>query len=178
MFYCGFYILGFTHHPNDSMSAEQETTEGDTGMNDRFRFRLWDEVDNKMIHDVHDATSILLERVGMAVLKPAKIGFGNEAYKNASLIPMQSTGLRDKNGVLIFEGDIVEWSYDKKMTFRGVIEYHIMTLESQDLPPRHVGFIINGIDSKFGNYFTDIPFDSIIKVIGNKFQNPELLEKQ
>lgn len=64
---------------------------------------------------------------------------------------MQYTGLKDRNGVEIYDGDIVEWGND-------VIE--------------HVFF-------DDGSFVTESSLiDSCMLVIGNIYQNPELFESQ
>jgi len=71
---------------------------------------------------------------------------------------MQYTGLKDKNGVPIFEGDIVEWPSINKVTMRK--EKSRMAVEWK-----------SALDFK--------PFinpDS--EIIGNLYENPELLNKE
>lgn len=73
---------------------------------------------------------------------------------------LQCTGLRDKNGTLIFEGDIVKrenWG-SKIISF---IEY------------RDHGFWIK--DESFGYEGEDLWDWGNIEVIGNIYENPELL---
>lgn len=84
------------------------------------------------------------------------------------IILMQSTGLFDKNGVEIFEGDVVNaCGYDsdqgriyKTTDFTGVIVYrkNSFCLQCGDF-----------LDSWWAN-------DEEIEVIGNIYENPELLE--
>lgn len=62
-------------------------------MQDRFNFRFWSKKEKKMYYD------LLLFFDYM------------DCMNDTNLIPMQCTGLRDKNGKLIYEGDIIEVQY-------------------------------------------------------------------
>ena len=78
----------------------------------------------------------------------------------------QFTGLTDENGRKIFEGDIVKGKVHELNGYRvrkGVIEYH------------DTGFIMNlKPNSDSGYDQKNVPFER--EVIGNVFDNPELLE--
>lgn len=75
------------------------------------------------------------------------------------------TGLKDKNGTKVFEGDLIEFSHPsfKKSVICEVIytekeaRFDLLCLFNPD-------FVVYCEDCKFG------------EVIGNKFDNPELLE--
>lgn len=83
-------------------------------------------------------------------------------------ILMQSTGLKDKNGTEIYEGDIVRVTDED---------------ESTDFCDGGIG-TINGLDKLFMWYIDgdvenglfDINSSYYIEVIGNIYENPELLE--
>lgn len=87
----------------------------------------------------------------------------------------QYTGLKDKNGTKIFEGDIVLFEgWDKRIVIFGRIGY--------DSGKGATGFVFEQIshssyDKKEGFYECDRNIDDDeIEVIGNKWDNPELLE--
>lgn len=83
---------------------------------------------------------------------------------------MQSTGLRDKNGKEIFEGDIVT---DGDVT--SDIKYH-QTLGFYMIGK--YGFSVpfgQGVDVEYFEEFAD-HVSKIFEVIGNIYENPELLE--
>ena len=80
---------------------------------------------------------------------------------NNDLNLMQSTGFRDKNGKEIFEGDIV----DSEGGFTtGVVEFR------SDL-----GMFVSTL-IKYNNFERLCDAHGLVKVIGNIYENPELLE--
>lgn len=85
---------------------------------------------------------------------------------------MQSTGLKDKNNKEIFEGDIVK-RY-RNPFFKAKWEYQIETVvrrKSELLLGRYIGN--NCMTISFGLPFTK---SDLLEVIGNIYENPELLE--
>lgn len=132
-------------------------------MNDRFKFRCWDK-ENKCLHYPTRYSNFNI--VNGTVVKIESYPIANSAYLGKRIawefddaIIMQCTGLKDKTSKLIYEGDIVNGScgvYWGKM----IVEYNV------------VGFVLN----KNGKYLNFLERDNYIEVIGNIYENPELLE--
>lgn len=143
------------------------------------KFRCFDK-DTKTMHEV-----VAIDFKDWRVYYEA---YGLRNYWNKNIVLMQSTGLYDntkfKNlsneeqeewlesgkitdewqGREIFEGDIVEIIYDGE-TFTGVVVYD---LEETDFKAT------NG-NEDYGNDFQYLTVGESIEVIGNIYQNPELL---
>ena len=101
--------------------------------------------------------------------------------RDKNIILMQSTGLKDKNGKEIFEGDILEIQGIRMVVKFGSYEY----IESSKSNGHTLGVVYDGL----GFYVECInaadpdrisPFEpKTLKesyVIGNRFETPELLE--
>lgn len=126
------------------------------------RFKAW-EPDTKFMNDQVRVTS---NRFGDGeILVEATDGFGWIEVKPEYL--MQSTGLKDKNGVEIFEGDIVVNQYGNV----GYVAY----LQQE------AGFVValKKSDYRLGHRNTGESYDVTTnhEVIGNIHSNPELLDK-
>ena len=125
-------------------------------MQDRFKFRVWLKDTNKMynVHSLHIGTNkaIISSRHGNVSI-----------YINKNSILMQCTGLKDKNSKLIYEGDIVK-IFHVSGTMQG--RYFFDAVKWNDLRCRFDTENYGRIDD-----------DDIYEVIGNIYENPELLKE-
>lgn len=123
------------------------------------KFRAWLKEEYRMT-DVREMTFI----DGEVYLISDVTGF--YAYEEFKL--MQSTGVEDKNGKEIFEGDIVKYKGGWN-TFTEEVAYD----------KNFGGFGVMDADADiiftFEELFADIDLSSL-EVIGNIYENPELLE--
>lgn len=125
------------------------------------KFRAWDESDKKMIEWEH-----LINYCDIGYLFGGYDGgFGKEGPKSYEYpIPMQYTGLKDKNGVEIYRDDEIEGEYPNGKHFKGVVEY----------ATDRAAYVV-----KTTNSWCPSPLE-ICKdcvVVGNIHENPELLNE-
>ena len=129
-------------------------------MNDRFIFRAWDKPNKCFIpRDCYVIYPNGVSMIGKMTCDWNNYKKGEYLYCTNQCLT-QCTGLRDKNGALIFEGDIVE---DKRgaMVSIGEVEYRC----------DYVAFTFSGWTFPSGEMVR-----RWCSVIGNIYENPELLE--
>lgn len=129
-----------------------------------LKFRAWNNEVNEMI-DIHKITPLALnDGMNDQLALQRKGGLFLPFFPE--IILMQYTGLKDKNGKEIYEGDILEAKL-KDFIWRGVIEFGWATTDQNEYGWHYRGRgpirPQDGIDKK-------------MEVIGNIYENPELLK--
>jgi len=76
---------------------------------------------------------------------------------------MQSTGLKDKNGKEIYEGDIIKFEHDPNEFENYKISWGTATFYAESLE-----------DNEYNNSLWDMPRENM-EVIGNIYENPEMI---
>lgn len=120
------------------------------------KFRAWLKEEKRMT-DVNEMTFI----DGEVYLISDVTDF--YAYEEFKL--MQSTGLKDKNGKEIFESDIVKFTITNGFDYV-VDEYGVVTYKQGAF------FIVKD----FAEYLISYVYTKEVEVIGNVYENQELLE--
>ena len=118
-------------------------------MEDRFKFRVWNR-ENKKIYTWKDIT----DKKGNCSLYWCMLQVQNNEKNN---ILMQCTGVKDKNGRFIYEGDIVERDHVQGKK-QGVVVFDKEALQFRATNMSLYSFKHRSV------------------VIGNIYENPELLE--
>lgn len=145
-------------------------------MQDRFKFRVWLKDKNKMctVHSLHIGTNkvIISSRCGNV-----------SVYLDSNKILMQCTGLKDENGKLIYEGDILDLYVSSKKLYRYEVKYEIgsFMLVSQDEIfdfPNVWNDNVYPLSQLYWLYQNEENCIYQCKVIGNIYDNPELLEEE
>ena len=131
-------------------------------MNNRFKFRVWDKLAERMIYPHNDNQQhFIIDLNGR--FHNLQNGSGGDDY-----VIQQYTGLTDSNDDAIYEGDILKNHYDVGNNIIGQVLY-----ESD-----HGGYIFQwkrkGRGQDYKNLNCDVAFESVI--VGNIFEHSELLK--
>ncbi|EKR9304072.1 DNA-packaging protein [Enterococcus faecalis] len=132
------------------------------------KFRAWDKRENTM----RDVAVLHFTKGGKVnSIEYWKTPSELKSYHVRNLVLMQSTGLKDKNGVEIFEGDILKII---EVTNEGISEY-ITDVIWEDCSFVFKSEGVDYYDTFLGDPNTTYPLFELL-VIGNVWDNPELLE--
>lgn len=146
-----------------------------------IKFRAWDDVTSKMYHTgEEDMMHFYFNSNGMVVdsFENTKIPFEDNLYDDVitetleHLEYMQYTGLKDKNGTEIYDGDYIRYSM---RTINGSIYTHVCRVFQHESGTWRIeGYHEDNhsYETKGTVYATHL----ICEVIGNIYENPELVK--
>lgn len=134
-------------------------------MQDRFKFRVWDKEQNRF----HHSFSCDITASGTLVISQ---GIESKKYivDDDNYVVQQCTGLKDKNGKLIYEGDIVQFYDDEFLQTMKII------WDNDELDFKAIGLkkSVECYEEDF-SYLGYIKKEDSLEVIGNIYENPELI---
>ena len=144
-------------------------------MDREIKFRVWNGIEMEY--------NIMVGKFGVFYVNPSNNGL--DENDSASLSPyntkyfddiplMLFTGLKDKNGKEIYEGDICifhmpnDWGDDGKLSRK--VDNRIITFEWNNN-----GWNLKGFNILNGTYYFGSIEGDMLEIIGNIYQTPELL---
>lgn len=137
-------------------------------MNRPIKFRVWDKLNKKMIVDEDN----LLISLSGDVVKVWDDGEWANTINGLNYILMQSTGLKDKNGKDIYDGDIVRIANFPNDFKRSEPEFDWRVF--QVIWNKNVYAFENSvIYTPFSSYSGSNLEEYDIEIIGNIYKNPE-----
>ena len=140
-----------------------------------IKFRVWEKYDDGEGRMLYPADMYGIWPNKQGVFDGIHVAEGDQYVvicgEDGSVL-MQYTGLKDKNGQDIYEGDILQCSED------GYYEAAIVVVEwNNDNFPRIMGWNLMR-DGEALNYYYGVSPDDTWAIIGNIHETPELLEEQ
>lgn len=133
-------------------------------MSREIKFRAWNFKDKKMFsaEDMAEDQMTILPTGNFINVHGVSTKL-SVIYPHESMLPLQYTGLKDKNGKEIYEGDV---------TNKGIVRW-FDDLVWDSSGSQHPGFYFDNYGSELDWH---LGFDDAIEVIGNIYENPELLK--
>lgn len=132
----------------------------------KFRAYIKRDYNKELVGKILEVSSLHLKKnkviIGYSI---SKSNYGNKSFNYKDIELMQYTGLKDKNRKEIYEGDVVKVFTNKEWRI-GIIIYE------------HSGFTIDVTNNKELKYGRTSIIENLTEVIGNIYENPELLEKE
>lgn len=144
-------------------------------MNREIKFRAWDKKENKLYYPNNCQNRKDYNTYYCGDLEVSLYTI-EELSKDDDFVLMQFTGLQDKNGVDIYEGDIICDDKYNTWEWRGIVKFSHGVFGAEWLTNIESQSMVGSWGQKHNLRTFD---DDILErkvIIGNVFENPELLK--
>lgn len=155
-------------------------------MQDRYKFKIWDKTEKKFLpldYKTENTDSwISIDNTGVYLVErdnARDVAFFTDITED--VIILQCTGLSDKNGKEIYDGDILNLYVSSKKLYRYQVKYEIgsFMLVSKDeiFDFKNVwNDNVHPLSQLYFEYQNEENCIDQCEVVGNIYENPELLE--
>lgn len=149
------------------------------------KFRAWDSVKKEMFKD----TFAITECGQVVVVEQESVASAPDYVFVEHLVIMQSTGLKDLNGVEIFEGDVLKFNDEwEEYCYEGYVDGSVEGINYVEVvrgeacfefgktkyPESSLFILMEDEHLNFKDFIKSEDFE--FEIIGNIHENPELLE--
>lgn len=139
-------------------------------MNREIKFRVWDKVNKRFLTDsTEPAIYIKFDGQLTSIDTVGREIYDFEKNEKQNFVVQQYTGIKDKNGKEIYEGDLV--AYTERMHEHGDTQHLIGEVIYED----YWGAFGLGRNGEIWNFFSDYSIKSNLLIVGNIFESPEAL---
>jgi uncharacterized phage protein (TIGR01671 family) len=131
-----------------------------------IKFRIWNAGGNNMLCDVENVYECLMQQIRFDGSQPSRMNKVKYDHRSEGMVWMQYTGLKDKNGKEIYEGDVIIFKVD---------------FPDQDFDNGVVRWSDRGYwTAQKETDLEQLLYDELTElqgeVIGNIYENPELIK--
>ena len=139
------------------------------------KYRAWDVLSQEMIDEILMISFVRKEIIGKFSDGFTSVPLKFEDDRNGEdVVLMQSTGLFDKKGVEIFEGDVISTYTDNLVIKRdNLLGFYVEYAEVDEKR----NYFAETVDIEYLDLFAK-DFGVAVEIIGNIYENPELLEEK
>ena len=132
-------------------------------MNREIKFRIWDTAEKKFLSlkDYQALGGIEVETDGTLTLSPRFRFLSSMMIMPERFIPCEYTGLKDKNSVEIYEGDILKVYFDVSK----IDDYIFLSLSEEE---KEKGYFLKKVE--IPEFYRELLSDNF-EVIGNIYEN-------